>query len=373
MAIYRLVVTGGGTGGHIYPALTVAEGFSRRHPGSEVLYIGTREGLEARIVPSRGLAFRTIEVKGIVGKRPRDLVRAMALLRKGLGQARRLLEEFSPQVVLGTGGYVSGPVVWAASRMGVPTLVQEQNHYPGVTNRILSLVTDRVLVPQEQTARFFPRKGRVLATGNPVRDEVISADREASRKALGLPQEGKLVLVVGGSRGASSVNRALLELLEEGGQRCFHLMWITGESHHHQMQSQLPEEASWGDGYATVVLPYALDMPKCLAASDLVVARAGAMTLAEITARGLPSILVPFPHAAHAHQERNAQAMVDARAASVIPDSDLTGIRLGQEIKRILGDQDVLARMSAAARKMGNPGALEAILNEIDRLLERER
>lgn len=372
--LYRLIVTGGGTGGHIYPALSIADGFARRHPSAEVLYVGTREGLEAQVVPSRGLPFQTVEVRGLVGKSPRNLIRGLSALRRGMGQARSIVRQFAPDAVVGTGGYVSGPVVWAAARLGVPALVQEQNAVPGVTNRLLALVADRVLVPHQRAAGRFPRRARTVVTGNPVRREIVEADRDLSRRALGFPPQGRLVLAVGGSRGAATLNRALLDLVRQQPERGFHLLWIAGQVHHHQIQSELQAgDLKPGGDFVTRVLPYTDQMPEALAAADLAVARAGAMTLAEITARGLPSILIPFPHATHQHQEWNARALAEAGAAVVLRNGELTGAALWRQINGLLASPENLEAMALQAGELGRPEALEAILNCIDALVAIRR
>ncbi len=371
----RIIITGGGTGGHVYPALALAGAFRERNPGAVILYVGTEKGLEARVVPGAGFEFRAIQVRGLVGKSPRQILAGFRSLRRGMGQARKIIRDFEPDLVVGTGGYVSGPVVWAASRARVPTMIQEQNLYPGITNRILSMVVNRVALPHPEAGRHFPRRARVVTTGNPVRPEVLSADRNQSRDQLSIPGTGLLVLIMGGSQGAASINAAVLDMLTRRGFPSWHLLWVTGHNHHVTISRELaergldPERAPC----ALNVIPYLREMPQGLAAADLVVTRAGAMTLAEITARGLPSILVPFPHAAHQHQERNAELVAGAGAGFRIADDELDGQVLGVAIDRLLSDPDRLERMGRASGKLGRPLAVESLVEEMDSLLKSRR
>lgn len=370
----RVLLTGGGTGGHIYPALAIASELRRRVPDCELLYAGTREGLESRIVPRAGLPFVTVSARGLVRKGPRELVAGLLALARGLWQADRLVARFRPDVVVGTGGYVAAPVALAAARRGVPVLIQEQNAYPGATNRLLARWAAAVCIPFEEGRRFFPPRARIYVTGNPVRPEVLRADREEARRRLGIPPPARVVLVTGGSRGAERINGAALELAAAVAERPDTvLLWACGERYHPQVRARLAARLraagprAGGEKDRVRLFPYLDDMAAAYAAADLYVGRAGATTLAEVTARGLPAVLVPSPNVAHQEQDHNARVLERAGAARVIPDAELTGRRLVETVLALLADGDALRRMAAASRGLGRPGALADI---VDRVLE---
>ncbi|HEY8393955.1 MAG TPA: undecaprenyldiphospho-muramoylpentapeptide beta-N-acetylglucosaminyltransferase [Thermaerobacter sp.] len=368
----RVLLTGGGTGGHIYPALAIASELRRRVPDCELLYAGTREGLESRIVPRAGLPFVTISARGLVRKRPREMAAGMLALVRGLWQASRLIARFDPDVVVGTGGYVAAPVALAAARRGVPVLIQEQNAYPGATNRLLARWAAAVCIPFEEGRRFFPPRARIYVTGNPVRPEVLQADSEEARRRLGIPAGARVVLVTGGSRGAERINRAALELAAAVAERPDTvLLWACGERYHPQVRAQLAARlraaGAGAESDRVRLFPYLDDMAAAYAVADLYVGRAGATTLAEVTARGLPAVLVPSPNVAHNEQDHNARVLERAGAARVIPDAELTGRRLVETVLALLADREGLRRMASASRGLGRPGALADI---VDRVLE---
>ena len=387
----RVLLTGGGTGGHIYPALAIAAELRRRLPGCELLYVGTRDGLESRIVPRAGLPFATVSARGLMRKGPREVVAGVLALTRGFLQADRILARFRPQVVVGTGGYVAAPVALAAVRRRIPVLIQEQNAVPGATNRLLARWADAVCVPFAEAARFFPPRARVVVTGNPVRPEILQARRHEARARLGIAAGARVVLVTGGSRGADRINRAALELAAAlaATERAV-LLWACGERYHPEMAARLRQRlrgagagpARAGAGAAGTpggpgvtgsaepggrirLFPYIDDMPAAYAAADLYVGRAGATTLAEITARGLPAVLIPSPHVAHHEQDHNARVLEQAGAALVIPDAELTGERLAGVVADLLAAPARLEAMAAASRRLGRPDALDAIVDRV--------
>lgn len=361
----RLIVTGGGTGGHVYPALAIASGLQEKYPGAKILYVGKEGGPEAELAPAAGLDFVPLKVHGLL-RRP-ALQNLLALSRAGVAflRAVRIVAGFRPRVVIGTGGYVCGPVLLAAAFLRVPTLLHEQNVLPGVTTRVLARFVRRVAVTFPETARYLSSRARVKVTGLPVRSEFLRVERASSRRALAIPEGSFFVLSFGGSQGAKSINAAMREVITRLGERGdIRFLHVTGRAQYEDFMQGfvLPENGN------TTVKPYLHEMPLALSAADLVVCRAGASTLAEITIAGVPAILVPYPYAAGNHQEFNARALKERGAAVVIEDSALNGELLANQIKRLLADPARLQQMAAASRELGRPRALDEILACVEEL-----
>ena len=370
----RLIVTGGGTGGHVYPALSIARGFLERGPDRRVLYVGARRGLESTVIPEAGIPFRSLNVEGLLGRGVSGKARSLYLLVKALRGAGRILADFSPDVVVGTGGYVSAPVVMRAQMARIPTLIQEQNVIPGVTNRMLSRFARVVAAPAEEGLEYFPARvaSRLVVTGNPVRQEVLCASRCEARARCELGSEDIMLLVVGGSGGALTINRGtvdfILNYLREHPR--LHLVYVTGPKYYEQVRHAL-EGAGTGD--RVQVMDYHRDMPSALAACDVYLCRAGAMSLAEATVAGRPMIIVPSPNVTHNHQEHNARALEGAGAAVVISDDDFTGESLEALLSELIYDRERIEAMAAASAARGHPEALRDILGEIDAMLASRR
>ncbi|MBX6376929.1 MAG: undecaprenyldiphospho-muramoylpentapeptide beta-N-acetylglucosaminyltransferase [Clostridia bacterium] len=361
----RLLVTGGGTGGHIYPAIAVAQRVRQRHPSASVLYVGTPDGMEARLAVQAGLPFAAVEAGGLVGKRPREAWRGLRRVVRGVVQAMGLVRAFRPDAVLGTGGYAAVPVAVAAILQRVPVVLQEQNAVPGVANRLLARRADLILVAYEEARRAFPRPDRVLVTGNPVRPEVLAADRDEARRRLGLAPEDRLVLIFMGSRGSATVNRCVVEALPLLISSAA-VLFATGRDHFGAVRHQFDQLRISLENIGKLwLVPYLDDMASALAAADLVVCRAGAVTLAEVTARGLPAVLIPSPHVTHGHQLANAHALAAAGAATVLREEGLTGAVLAAAVRHLLADEQALTTMAANSRAMGRPEALDAVVDAI--------
>ncbi|MFW6381163.1 MAG: undecaprenyldiphospho-muramoylpentapeptide beta-N-acetylglucosaminyltransferase [Bacillota bacterium] len=368
----KIIVSGGGTGGHIYPALAVARGL--RQKGWEILYLGSEGGLEQRVVPGHNIELKLIRVNPLPRSPGLKLAKALAVGVRGLFQANRHIRDFKPDLVLGTGGYVAGPVLLAASLRGCPTLIHEQNVYPGITNRLLAYTADRVALNFRAAREYFPRnrQGKFVVTGNPVRREILEASRTRSLAELGLADNCKTLLVFGGSQGASTINRALLDCLDD----LLRLDWlqiifITGDREYPGVEAELKSRGLESPVESGLVIkPYLEHMEWAYAAADLVLYRAGATGLAEITARGLPAILVPYPHATGDHQHFNARNMADQGAALMIEDGDLTGDRLCSVLLELLGDESKLQEMSKASSRLGHPEATDLIIREIENMVE---
>lgn len=369
----RILLTGGGTGGHIYPALAIARGLKERLPEAELLYVGSCNGLEVELIPREGIPLATIDVRGLLGKSPGRKVSGVARAALACIQSLRILRRFRPRVVVGTGGYVCGPVVLMAMAMHIPTALQEQNVFPGSTNRFLARWADLVFVPFQEASRYFPRGARLVVSGNPVRREILEVRREEGAHAVGLDPGRPIVLVFSGSRGARSINRAMLEVIESRGTRLpAQLLYITGREYYSWVKERLRDMGIDVEKAGNITIrPYLYNMEHALAAADLVVSRAGAMTLAEITARGLPAVLIPSPHVANNHQEYNARLLESKGAAVLISDREVSGERLVQAIASLLANPARLRDMAAASKEAGKPDALFTIIEGILSLMEK--
>jgi len=343
----------------VYPALTVADRFA--DAPDEVLFVGTPNGLEARLVPEAGVAFRGLAAAGFDRARPWTLVTSTLRIAASTVRAWAWLGKTRPDVVIGFGGYVSIPVGLAAVVRGVPLVLHEQNSVPGLANEVLSRWARAVGVTYEESAAALAHPERVVLTGNPVRPAVLAASRERGRAALDLPDDATVLLVFGGSRGARHLNSAILglrsRLLAIPGLQVVH---VTGVAEVDAVRAAL--QTAGGDGGGRwKVIDYLDDMGSALMACDLVVARAGATSIAEITALGLPAVLVPYPYATDDHQTKNATAMVTHGAAQLVADSELDGERFGDIVAGLLSDAQRRASMAAASRALGRPDAADRV------------
>ncbi|MEE9127339.1 MAG: undecaprenyldiphospho-muramoylpentapeptide beta-N-acetylglucosaminyltransferase [Planctomycetota bacterium] len=357
----RIVVAGGGTGGHVYPGVAIARELQRRRPRRELLFVGTERGMETDLVPAEGFRLETIRASGLVGVGLMARLRGLARLPLGLLDSWRILADFRPQLVVGVGGYASGPVLAAALLRRLPTLIHEQNRWPGMTNRTLSTLVDRIAVSFPGTMGKLGRKG--VVTGNPVRPGF----EESMKRA---PADGPVhVLVFGGSRGARALNDAVVDALPQLArqpQRLF-LHHQTGPADHERVQA-----AYRSAGYTeSKVEEYILQMPEALAAAHLVVCRAGASTLAELALVGRASVLVPFPQATHDHQLHNASGFADAGAARLLDQKDLSGTALANVLEELSADREALDAMSRAARGLARPDAAARIVDMAEELIRR--
>ncbi|MDY7223102.1 undecaprenyldiphospho-muramoylpentapeptide beta-N-acetylglucosaminyltransferase [Halalkalibacterium halodurans] len=353
----KIVVSGGGTGGHIYPALAFINEMKKRDERLDVLYIGTERGLESEIVPREGIPFQTIHITGFQRKLSMENAKTVVRFLRGTKRAKALLNEFKPDVVIGTGGYVCGPVVYAAAKLKIPTVIHEQNSVPGLTNKFLSRYVDRIAICFKEAEAFFP-KNKVVFTGNPRASEVMSGNREEGLRSLSIKPNKKTVLIVGGSRGARPINDAFMSILSDVKAKPYQFVYVTGTVHYERVQEQMK---SIGQPENVIVQPFIHNMPDVLSAVDLIVARAGATTLAEITALGLPSILIPSPYVTNNHQEKNAAALSKKDAAILRKESELTGDRLLQDIDDIMVTPGRLDAMKQAAKALGVPTAAEKL------------
>lgn len=364
----RLIVTGGGTGGHIYPAIEVGREMLRMLPRSKVLYVGTKAGMESQIVPREGLDFAAVRSSGVMGKTPLVAAQGVFLAAVGLGDAARVLRSFRPDVVLGTGGYASGPVVMSAYLLGIPRAIQEQNAVPGKTNLLLSRFCGRVFAAWEYSSKFFPKQGRVVVTGNPVRRALLGGKREEGRAYYGIPAGAPVVLVLGGSRGARTLAEVAAKVAKIGLGDAY-MVLLAGTQYYQSAAMALgavPEPGIDGARAGNIIIrPYEHNMAMAYGAADLVIGRAGGMTLSEVTALGLPSIVVPSPNVAGNHQEHNARALEEAGAAVVVREEGEVAGNVAHAALSLLGDRGRLAVMREASLRLGKPLAAEAICREL--------
>jgi len=357
-----MLVAGGGTGGHVFPGIALAEEVVTRHPGNDVVFVGTARGLEATVVPKAGFPIELIEVRGLKGKGLVDSLRNLLLLPVALWQSVQILRRWRPDVVVGVGGYASGPVVLAAWLLRIPTAVQEQNAAAGVTNRLLGRIVQAAFTAFPEAAHHFPRH-KVYQLGNPIRRTLMeNFMRPEARHA------GPRLLVFGGSQGAHALNMRVVEALPHLAdlRETLQVTHQTGARDREQV-----EKGYRACGFEPDVRDFITDMSSAYAGADLVVCRAGATTLAELTVCRKPAILVPFPFAADNHQVQNARSLVDAGAAVMIEECDLTGELLAREIRAILASSDRREKMARAAGRLGSPAAAKEIADVCTELVRR--
>ncbi len=355
---HRVLFAGGGTGGHLMPAINIALELKRRDGALKALFIGKISGMEAPIVRRFGFDIREIEVAGL-RRNPAGLVRFLWKWRKGLRQALDIVREFDPLVVVGTGGYVSAPVVRAAHKMGQAIYLQEQNSLPGLATRTLSRFANTVFIAYERAARYLPAQ-KCHLSGNPVRPDLLDAKRETAQGEFGLDRRKKTLLVVGGSSGARGINSAILGIVQSGAiPGDWQVLWQVGQKEFAELTAKIPEGKLAGK-----CLPFIDNMPGAYAAADLIVARAGAMTLAEIAIWGLPSILVPYPFATGDHQTLNAREFETAGAAALIPEERI-GEKFAEVLTVLFSDDNKRRQMAGASKKLARPEAAGIIAQTI--------
>jgi UDP-N-acetylglucosamine--N-acetylmuramyl-(pentapeptide) pyrophosphoryl-undecaprenol N-acetylglucosamine transferase len=362
----RVMIAGGGTGGHLFPGIALAEQVVAA--GGEVRFVGTERGIEARVVPEQGYGLELIEVSGIKGRGIKGLVSGLLRLPRAWLQSRRIIKSFNPDVVVGVGGYASGPIVASAWLMGRPTAILEQNSVPGITNRILGKLVRRVFATFPDVGGYFPAR-KLAQLGNPIRAELIERLEDAREHAGAEAEHGPRVFVFGGSQGARALNSAMIESAAALAEA------LPGLEIWHQTGTKELERVR--EGYAAAglseaavrVVPFIKDMSEPYAWCDLVVCRAGATSLAELAAVGCPALLVPFPHATDDHQTHNAASLVEAGAALMVPEHELDSARLVGEVAGLLGDRERLADMRAKMLAAAKPRAAADIHQALGELV----
>ncbi len=365
----RILFACGGTAGHINPAIAAAGYLKARHPEAEILFAGNPKGMEARLVPNAGFAFAPIEIMGFQRQlnwfNIRYNIRSIGCLALSWGRSRKLIRSFAPDVIVGTGGYVSGPILREGAKLGIKTLTHESNAFPGVTTKLLARTADKVLISVEEAKRFLPQGREYIVTGNPVREQILFANREKARAKLGIGPEKICVVSFGGSLGARRINEAIAGLMawEQKRGGIYHIH-ATGSYEKDRFPGLLEAEGVKPSNDLDV-REYINDMPDCLAAADLVISRSGAMTLSELEASGTASILIPSPNVAENHQYHNAMVLAEHDAAVVIEEKNLTPALLRETAQKLCADSETLKRLGRNAQAMAIIDANERIYQEI--------
>lgn len=362
----RIVVSGGGTGGHIFPALSIADEL-RERLNADILFVGAENRMEMTRVPEAGYKIIGLPVAGFDRKRIWRNIGVLVKLFKSIRLARKIIRDFKPDIAIGVGGYASGPMLKAAQRAGVPTLIQEQNSYAGVTNKLLGGKAERICVAYDGMERFFPAD-KIIKTGNPIRKSLLRSTKSArqARESMGLDPERKTLLVVGGSLGARTVNESLEAGLKKLVGKGYQVIWQTGKN----FGDRGPAAAKGLKG--VVVTPFITDMAAAYAAADLVVSRAGAGSISELQVLGKPAILVPSPNVAEDHQTHNARALSDRGAAVLVTDADAPS-QLVDKASELLGDSNRLSEMAAKISSMALRDSDRIIADEVCEILDRKK
>ena len=373
----RVLISGGGTGGHINPALAIAGMIREKHKDSVIEYVGTKRGLETRLVPREGYKLHTVKVRGFSRSLSPVNIDAAIKAVTSVWEAKRIIKKFKPDIVIGTGGYVCWPVLKAASQLGIPTTVHEQNAVVGMTVKMLSKYVDKVMISFEESRELFDCPEKLVLTGNPIKNEMLSASRGESRRKLGFDDHTPMILSYGGSLGAMKVNSNVISVIENFSEKndVYHVH-ATGRGEWASIKEKLIARGYSDNGdYVTkgkvTVREYIYDMPTLMSATDIVISRAGAMTIAELSAMGKAAVMIPSPNVTNNHQYKNAKVLADAGAACLLEESSLTPSRLTQNIEYYLFRQNERQRMELLVKDFADPDANRRIFEEILKLTKK--
>jgi len=360
----RVIMTGGGTGGHVYPAIAIADEIKRRYEDAEILFIGADDGMERKIVPDNGYNLELIAVDGLRRKKIHENIKVIKKLRIASKRSKELIENFKPDVVIGTGGYVSAPVVKAAQKLGVATYIHEQNAYPGVTNKMLEGGAAKVFLGFEAASGHFKHNKKHVVAGNPVR-ATFSISKEDARNALGIDQNDFMILAFGGSQGAGRINKAMMEVIEAfNGVDNFKICLGTGKYYYEAILDEIKQKGIELKNNI-IIKEYIDEMDKYLAASDIVISRSGALTVAEVTVCGKPTIFIPSPHVTGNHQYHNAMAVSRNGGAIVIEEDQLKDEKLSAEILKLKNNPEILKDMAEKSLACAPVAAAQIICDTI--------
>jgi len=363
----RLIVSGGGTGGHIFPAIAIADAFKKRHPEAEILFVGAKGRMEMERVPKAGYPIEGLWISGFKRELSIDNLSFPLKLISSLIKARRILKKFKPDAVIGVGGFASGPTMRKATSLGIPVIIQEQNSFPGVTNKIIAPKAAKICVAYEHMDRWFP-KDKIVLTGNPLRNNIVAAEnmKTEAAEAFDLNPEKPIILLVGGSQGALGINKGISAKLQMFNDIDCQMIWQTGKFYIEQAKREVDALGLAGRVKPTVFIER---MDLAYAAADIVISRAGAMSISELSLVKKPVVFVPLPTAAEDHQTKNAQSLVDENAALMVKNNE-TEDKLLPTIFNLLNDNKKMTDMSENISKFAKPNAAENIVNEIDKILK---
>lgn len=363
----RVLIAGGGTGGHLFPGIALASNIREKYPDAKIVFVGTEKGLEAKVIPKTGYELKFISVRGFMGKSLSKKAESLWRVIKSLLESRKIIRTISPDIVFGVGGYASFPCVLMASLKKIPTVILEQNTIPGLANKILANFATAIAITYPETIDYFPKE-KVYLTGTPVRREILTGNRQRALKIFNLDEEKQTLLIFGGSSGARKINKATVEALP-------HLLFLkdriqiihqTGESDHGWVFKEYKNFP-----FKATILPFIYEMAEAYSVADLIVCRAGASTVAEITALGKASILIPYPYAAYNHQEVNAKRLLSRGACEMILDRELNGEILAKKIIKILNESNIKKEMEMASGAFGKANAGEKIIEIAESLMRR--
>lgn len=361
----KVIMTGGGTGGHIYPAIAIADKIKRKNPDAEILFVGTERGMEKDLVPKNGYSIKFITVSGFNRKKLLKNIKTAMNLVKGSIQARKIIVDFKPDMVIGTGGYVCGPVVRTAHKMGIKTYIHEQNAFPGVTNKLLEKYVDKVFVSFPESKEYFKEQGKLVVTGNPIRKSFLVSSINNYREELNINPNDFVILCFGGSLGAQKINSAMLSVVESlNNIDDIRLFFITGKIYYNAINNELKEKGIVLSENINI-LEYADNIHEYITSADLIISRAGALTVSEITACGKASILIPSPNVTGNHQFFNAKVVADKGGAIIIEEKDLTDNKLVSTILRLKNNKEALNNMGLASKKVGRFDAVDMIYDHL--------
>ncbi len=362
---YKFIISGGGTGGHIFPALSIAEEIKHRLPEAEILFVGAKGKMEMEKVPAAGYPIESLWISGFNRTKKWKNITFPFKLISSLWKAKRIINRFQPDAVIGTGGFASGPIMYMAQKKGIPTFIQEQNSFPGITNKLLAKGASRIYAAYEEVNRFFDKE-KVILTGNPIRKnlERESKDKKTAAVKFGLNPEQKTILVIGGSLGAMPVNRIIEKHLKDIEKNGWQLIWQTGKNHYETFKKY--------NNDVIKVLPFIQDMAAAYTLADVIVSRAGAGTLSELAIVGKPSVLIPSPYVAEDHQTKNAQALAQKNAAVLIKEKELDHSFLSS-LEEILNDKKKYEQLKTNLKQMAKPMATQEIVSDILKSIKKNK
>ena len=370
----RVIVAAAQTGGHINPGIAIANKIKKEEPDSKIMFIGTNRGIENDLVPRAGFELKTIEAYGLNRSMSFSNIKNLIKMLKGFGKTKKIVKDFNPDIVIGTGGFICGPTILAAKKYKIPTILHERNAFPGVAVKALAKRVDTVLVGFKDAKKRLPKAKNVIVTGTPTKIKDISMSQEQKikiKKELGLDLNLPIVLVFGGSQGAKSINKTLIDAIKNGPYYNFQMIWASGSTQYDIIKEELNKFSIDINNIENVkIVPYIYNMEEVMQISDIIISRSGAMTITEISKIGKPAIFIPFPFATENHQEFNAKVLENVGAAKIILDKDLNWQILSQTLNYMIKNEENLLKMGENARKVSIPNVEDRIYEEIKKLVK---